>query len=157
MNMTRYALVAGLAMLGVACTGTNDSMAEDSQTVSTAEEMPFSDDNSAPNTTDSTMTVIDEPVSREDLVVFVAAMEQSLEGTSYEGAILEEPEVYIAAAQTFCARLENGDSIVKVINDYLFELSGTDVSDSLPDDVALVGALIGAGVQTICPSQTGVL
>jgi hypothetical protein len=69
--------------------------------------------------------------------------------SSAEGLRLEAPEIYIAIAQGSCARFAQGDSLQQIVNDHL------DATDTTPsaDDEQLIGALLGAAVETICPEH----
>jgi hypothetical protein len=85
--------------------------------------------------------------TEKDLARFLAATEAALVDTSAQRLILEAPEIYIAIAQVSCARFTRGDSLEQVVNDHLDD---TDATPSA-DDEQLIGALIGAAVETICP------
>lgn len=85
------------------------------------------------------------PVTEDDLAVFVAAAERTLGGTALEGTILDAPEIYVAIAQSACARFEAGDAFDVVASELLDTLdSGSN------DDAILVGAVLGAATQTVC-------
>lgn len=111
---------------------------------------------SSPTTADPTTTTTTAPtgaVSRDDLVRFIAATETVLEGTPNEGVVYEAPEIYIAIGQAACARFTAGDSFEEVANDLLVDLA----SASADDDTRLVGAILGAATQTICPEHADLI
>lgn len=89
------------------------------------------------------------PVTEQDLARFVAATEAALAGTSIEGVVLEGPEIYIGVAQASCARFTQGDSFEQIVSDYLADTEATPGSD----DEQLIGAILGAAVETICPEH----
>lgn len=88
-------------------------------------------------------------VSEQDLARFVAATEAALAGTSIEGVVLEAPEIYIAIAQASCARFGQGDSFEQIVSDYLADTEAAPGAD----DEQLIGAILGAAVETICPEH----
>ena len=92
-------------------------------------------------------------VSQADLVRFIAAAETVLKGTSNEGIVYDAPEIYIAIAQAACARFTAGESLQQVAGELLTQLASTDPTD----DKRLVGAILGAATQTICPENAGVI
>lgn len=107
-----------------------------------------------PDTTSTTPP--EEPESAgsvPDLSVLIATIESATEGTSYEGAALEEPEVFIATAQLFCELLEGGMTADEVLSEYLDRLSEGDAADAADEEVRLAGVLLGASVEVVCPEQ----
>lgn len=109
---------------------------------------------SVPDTTSTTPP--EEPESAgtvPDLSVLIATIESAMEGTSYEGAALEEPEVFIATAQLFCELLERGMTADEVLSEYLDRISEGDAADATNEEVRLAGVLLGASVEVVCPEQ----
>ena len=92
-------------------------------------------------------------VSQDDLVRFIAATETVLKGTPDEGVVYASPEIYIAIAQSACARFAAGDTLQTVANDLLTQLATTNPTG----DKRLVGAILGAATRTICPENSGVI
>jgi hypothetical protein len=88
-----------------------------------------------------------------DLSVLIATIEAAMEGTSYEGAALEEPEVFIATAQLFCELLDRGMTADEVLGAYLDHLSESGAADATEEEVRLAGALLGVSVEVVCPEQ----
>lgn len=88
-------------------------------------------------------------VIQADLARFVASAEAVMAGSAYENVIYDDPELYIAIAQTMCVWLDEGQSVDEVIEGYL--LAGDD--SPTVEDQAFAGALLGAGVQTLCPTH----
>lgn len=107
------------------------------------------------DTVSATTSTVPSPgaVSQADLVRFIAATETVLKGTSNEGIVYDAPEIYIAIAQAACARFTAGDSLQQVAGDLLTQLA----SSNPTDDKRLVGAILGAATQTICPENAGVI
>jgi hypothetical protein len=89
----------------------------------------------------------------DELVRFVAAVETVLEGTALEGAVYNAPEIYIAIAQAACASFTAGESFDDVSADLLTELR----SSNPDDDNRLVGAILGAATQTLCPEHANLI
>jgi hypothetical protein len=88
--------------------------------------------------------------SEEDLAVFIAAMEELLVGTVYEGEAINEPELFLATGRLFCEWLDEGDEPDAVLVRYLDELAGG-VDAATDDQLVLAGALLGAAVGVLCP------
>lgn len=92
----------------------------------------------------------DQMIDEGDLARFIASAENVVNGTGYEGAIDDTPELYVAVAQTMCVSLDEGDSVGEVVDQYLHE-SG--ITEPVTDDYTFAGAVLGAGVETLCPEH----
>jgi hypothetical protein len=90
--------------------------------------------------------------SQEELAVFIAAMEDLLVGTVYEGEAISQPELFLATGWLFCDWLDAGDEPDVVLSRYLDELAGG-VDVATDDQLVLAGALLGAAVAVLCPSH----
>lgn len=88
-------------------------------------------------------------VSEDDLARFIAATERALVGTDQESVVFDDPEIYIALGQASCARFSAEDTFEQIATDLLEEID-TEESD---DETRLVGAVIGAATQTLCPEH----
>lgn len=135
-----------LALLLSACT------AEGEVTVSTSvlDESPIT------TTTSPASASAPTGVAPEvDLVTFVAAVEDAMAGTSYEGQALEAPEVFLATGRLFCEELDAGSSADEVLTDYLEALTGSSIEDAAPDDLHMAGGVLGVGLATLCPQHLG--
>lgn len=86
-----------------------------------------------------------------DYSVLIATIESAMEGTSYEGAALEDPEVFIATAELFCDLLEEGMTQDELLAEYLDRLSDGGDTDVDEDDGLMAGVLLGASVEIVCP------
>jgi hypothetical protein len=95
----------------------------------------------APTTTDV--------VSEDDLTLFITAAERSLEGTSQESAVFDDPEIYIALGQASCDRFSAGATFEQIATDILADID----TDDSNDETRLVGAILGAATQTLCPEH----
>lgn len=115
--------------------------AETEPATTTPAENAGSTSNAAPTTADV--------VTEDDLTLFIAAVERPLEGTSQESAVFDDPEIYIALAQAACARFSAGEGFEQIATDFLADID-TDGSD---DETRLVGAILGAATQTLCPEH----
>lgn len=90
-----------------------------------------------------------DPVTEDDLVLFIAAAERSLEGTSQQSAVFDDPELYIALGQASCDRFSTGEAFDQIAIDLLRDI---DTEDS-DDETRIVGAILGAATQTLCPEH----
>jgi hypothetical protein len=91
-----------------------------------------------------------------EAAVFLAAVDEGLAGTSYEGDAFVDPEAYLGTAVLFCELLENGLSGEEVLTAYILALSEASGGGDIPsDDLLLGGVILGAGVQTLCPEFIG--
>ncbi len=93
------------------------------------------------------------PAGEADLAAFVAALEDVLEGTIYEGQAVEAPEVFVATGVLFCEEMTAGDSPDDVTARYVEELAGVTMEQAPEDDLVLAGSILGAGVVTLCPEH----
>lgn len=162
-RLTLLTLIAVLA--GSACSSDPEEAEVTTSSISDATESSGVNDSvpasAAPDGTDevttssaenTTPTPEPEPpstgaVTEDDLTLFIAAAERALEGTSQEAAIFDDPDIYIAIAQTSCDRLSAGDPFEEIAIDLLADLT----TDGAEDETRLVGAILGAATQTICP------
>ncbi|MCH7584996.1 MAG: DUF732 domain-containing protein [Acidobacteria bacterium] len=126
---------------------TSSSGASVATSPSTTAATSSSASTSAPSTT---LTV------EENLVVFIATLEELLVGTSYEGEALNEPDVFVATGRLFCERLDSGDSADDLLTTYLEQLAGG-VDIATDDELVLAGALLGAAVGALCPEHASVV
>ena len=99
--------------------------------------------------TTATASTAAGPVTEDDLVRFLAATESVLKGTALEGVVYDAPEIYIALAQSACARFTAGDSFDAVAADLVAAVA----SANAEDDQRLIGAILGAATHTICPEH----
>ena len=144
------AVVVGLLVAGCSDTESVTDTANSEQPDAAASETDETDSNDSTGGDSSDVsTSVPDAVTEEDLARFIAATEAALVGTSAEGLILEAPEIYIAIAQASCARFTQGDSLQQIVNDHLDDTDTTPVAD----DEQLIGALLGAAVETICPEH----
>ncbi len=102
--------------------------------------------------TPSTILVPD-PIPAEDvpaLALFLAAIDDAMVGTTYQGQAFEDPESFIVTGRLFCELLDEGLSIESVLGAYVAALgsSGEEVAE---DDYLLGGVVLGASVRLICP------
>jgi hypothetical protein len=88
-------------------------------------------------------------VTEDDLTLFIAAAERALEGTSQETAVFDDPEIYIALGQASCDRFSAGATFEQIATDLLADID----TDDSNDETRLVGAVLGAATQTLCPEH----
>lgn len=160
MPLRSVALVLILtACSGAAATTTQPPVVTIAATTSPASAAPST--SSAPSVS-TTVMVIDEPdLLADNASVFVATLEEAFAGTSFEGAALDSPEVFIATAEVICVRLDNGDEIDQILVDYIEGLSNADgggdtVSENLVSEdtaAAVAGGVLGASLELFCPEH----
>jgi hypothetical protein len=105
----------------------------------------------APSTS-TTNTAVDEFIP--DYAALVAAIESAMESTTYEGAALEDPEVFIATAELFCDLLREGMTTEELLAEYLDRLSDGGVVEVDEDDGLMAGVLLGASMEIVCPDYS---
>jgi hypothetical protein len=125
-------------------------------TLPSASSIAFAEEDPAESPADSlAATPEDLPVvTTDDVVLFIAAVERSIDGSSHEGIVYESPEVFLAIAQGFCDGLRDGQSVDTLAGDYLAEFSDEASSLEASDDALLIGSVLGAGVETLCDDQS---
>lgn len=130
---------------------------------STASAVVVDDAASVPQTTLTTLiatTGIDPgDVSAEEVpeaALFLAAVDQAMAGTSYEGDAFEDPETFLGTGVLFCELLESGLTAEEVLTAYVLALPESDEATA-DDDILLGGVVLGVGVETLCPVYTPAL
>lgn len=138
-------------MLVAAACGSDGGVAADTNPTapSTAADTTPTAPSTAAGATTTTATATTVP---PDLEVFIAALDESLEGTSYEGAPLEDPEVFIGVGQHFCELLAEGLTVDEVLTEYLTALEKPDGGVS-EDDTFVSGIVMGASLEILCPEH----
>ncbi len=87
------------------------------------------------------------------VVAFIAALEESLAGTRYEGEALDSPEVFVATGQLFCEQLDAGAERDEILVSYIEALTGAPPEAASDDDLVLAGSLLGVSVGALCPEH----
>ena len=88
-----------------------------------------------------------------DYAALVAAVESAMEGTSYSGAALEDPEIFIATTELFCDLLAEGMTYDQLLAEYLVRLSDDGATEVDEDDGLMAGVLLGAATEIVCPEK----
>lgn len=150
--MTRVHCLTSLLILTlsflVACT--EQANEQVTSTSSTADGIPSS---TPPSPSISTTTSPgDEFIP--DYAALIAAVESAMESTTYEGAALEDPEVFIATAELFCDLLEEGMTAEELLSEYLDRLSDGGSVDVDEEDGLMAGVLLGASIEIVCPEYS---
>jgi hypothetical protein len=144
-----FSLVFAGALLVGACGGQAD--VADTTIASTAPEAAAKPS----STTSTTVTTIVEDEFVPDYAALVAAVESAMQGTAYEGAALEDPEVFIATSELFCDLLDEGMTTDELLAEYLDRLSDGGVVEVDEDDGLMAGVLLGASIEIVCPEYSG--
>lgn len=103
---------------------------------------------------DPSPTTAAPPTAVPDLTVFIAAIDDALEGTTYEGAALDDPEVFIGVGQLFCELLSEGTTVDAVLTEYLTALEDDATRTVAEDDAFVAGVIMGASIEAICPEHS---
>jgi hypothetical protein len=140
--MRRMALVMAMLLATTAC---GDSGAA---TESTPPVLPSTTTTLATTTTSEPVPILAEDVPA--LALFLAAIDDAMAGTSYEGQAFEDPESFIVTGRLFCELLDEGLSIESVLGAYVAALGSTG-DEVAEDDYLLGGVVLGASVRLICP------
>ena len=90
-----------------------------------------------------------------DFAIFLAAVDVALAGTSYDGVVLGDADVFVAIGQLMCERLDVGVSAEDTLSEFLdaLQIEGTVAAD----DTTATGVVFGAAIETICPQHADIL
>ena len=154
MSRTRILLTV-ICLLVVACdsadTAAPPTAASD---VTTTEDV-------VPKTTTSTVRESedqDDPIEIGDEVLdFIAAIDELLADTQFEDLIVEEPEVFVATGRLFCDQLSEGLEPLDLLTNYVETLTGAGTEDADDDTLTLAGSILGTAVGFLCPEHTELL
>ncbi len=148
-------LVAGTACGGKAVTTDPAALPDQSEnaTVATDAATTIPAVSTAPTSTVADPTAVEADTPAYD--VFLAAVADTLDGTRFEGAPFEDPEVFAATGLLFCERMAQGEAGEQVVVEFLSELAGGDATLADGDQLVLTGALMGAATETLCPRAAG--
>jgi hypothetical protein len=93
----------------------------------------------------------------DSAVAFVATLDEVVIDTVFSGAVIDSPQVFIAAGEIMCGRLNAGDSVDEILTDYLNGFSNSDSEIAEEDVIVLAGGVLGASVELFCPQHIGAL
>ena len=151
MSRTRILLTV-ICLVVVAC----DS-ADTAAPPTTASDVTTTED-VVPKTTTSTVSESedqDDPIEIGDEVLdFVAALDELLVDTEYEDLIVEEPEVFLATGLLFCGQLAEEVDPLDILTEYVETLTGAGIEDAADDTLTLAGSILGTAVGFLCPEHT---
>jgi len=149
-----------LVMILASCSGAGATTTQPSVVAIESPTIPSAAPTTSSAPTDRTTTpvaIVDEPdLLADNALVFVATLEEAFAGTSFEGAVLESPELFIATAEVICVRLDNGDEIDQILLDYIDGLSNADGADNTVSEneaAAVAGGVLGASLELFCPEH----
>lgn len=81
----------------------------------------------------------------EKLSWFLAAAEDAVSGSGAEGAVIGDAEHHVIAALEACESLDRGNNIEEVV------ASTIALDEAYAASAELTGAVLGAGIETLCP------
>ena len=152
----RICLVLVLAALSASC-GTGEDVSQDlPASISSTSPTVGSDTTTSPTSpTESTPSLaFDDAVVGEDVIGFVAAIDQLLAETDYAGAAIADPDVFVATGWLLCDQLDKGISAPQVLTGYVETMAGTNIDAATDDTLVLAGTLLGTSVGYLCPEHT---
>lgn len=148
--MRRPATLAMVLVLA-ACTGP-EPVAEPPQTTASSSSTSSSTTSSSSTTTTTTTTTTYAADDVPTLALYLATIEQGVEGTDLEGAAFDEPEALINTGVLFCGLLDEGFSPTDVLRAWIAALSAEGETPD-EDDLLLGGVVLGAAVRFVCPEH----
>lgn len=96
----------------------------------------------------TTTTLLDIPQA----ALFLAAVDDALTGTAYQGAAFDDPEGFLATGVLFCDLLDQGLAVSEVVDAYAQALVSADPEQTVSaEELLLGGAILGAAITLICP------
>ena len=109
-----------------------------------------------------TTTVMSPPDSGEfeiadEFIDFVAAIDELLLDTNYEGLVEEDPEIFIVTGLLFCEQLSEGVIPSEILIFYVETLTGDHIDEVDDDALVLAGSILGTAVGYFCPEHTDTL
>ncbi len=142
-------LLSGCADTTASSTAADPVVADTEDERRTVGDAPSAD---APSGTDAPVPTRDPQAA----AVFLAAVEDRLRGTGYEGLAEADPEGFVATGEIMCDLLTDGATVDEILTTYLTEL-GAERDVPWDDDADLSGAVLGAAVGALCPEHAGLL
>jgi hypothetical protein len=141
--------VAGVVLLLAGCSGQADQ-------TGTTPPTTVSSTSTEPPTEPESSTTLSQPTSDSvpDYAVLIATVEAAMEETAYDGAALEDVEVFIATAELFCDLLDEGMTTDELLADYLDRISDGGTVEVDEDDGLMAGVLLGAAIEVVCPEHS---
>ena len=110
------------------------------------------------STTRSSVATTSVPLEREDLALFLAAVDGALVDTPYDGAVFVDAESFLAMGAMFCRMLSQGLSTDEVLTGYISALAaGAPGGEIADEDLLLGGVVLGASIQILCPAHSNLL
>jgi hypothetical protein len=89
----------------------------------------------------------------EAAIGFVAALDGLIEGTTYEHALLDDPEVFVATGMLLCERLSESADPADVLTEYIETLTQGSIDEADDDSLLFAGWILGAAVGNLCPEH----
>ncbi len=145
--------LVSIGLLVAACGGTPAG-------TTTTQVAPVGTTTSTPPTTAAETTTTTDPPPHDipQAALFLAAVDDGLRDTTYQGAAFEDPEGFLATGALFCDLLDQGLTIPEVVEAYTAALIQAESADTVSaDDLLLGGVILGAAVRILCPQHTGQL
>jgi hypothetical protein len=159
--MRSRAIAVVIAVLLTACSsdtsdGSTTSVTPTEASTDAVETMTTQATGSTTSVPASTATSLDpDAVEVSDEVLdYLAAVEELLAETAYEDAVSEDPEVFIATGFLFCEQLTESEAPADILTVYVETLTGSDIEEAPDDDLALAGSILGSAVGYLCPEHT---
>ena len=149
-----------LIVVGVLASGCSDST-----TQSTVAPLPSTTsgavgggESSQDSTTSTSADTPDDALLVQvGVVEFIEVLDALLADTSYADAMIDDPEVFVATGRLFCERLDDGDTPIELLTEYIGTIYDGDPDDAPEELLDLSGWLLGTSVGYLCPQHTVLL
>ena len=96
----------------------------------------------------------EDDTAGEDVVDYVAAVDELLAETGYADAILEDPDVFVATGWLLCDQLDSGLDPANILTTYVEAITWSSIDAADDDTLVLAGTLLGTAVGHLCPEHT---
>ncbi len=158
-------LVVLMVVVAAACSGsegaespttTLDSVDETSAPAATT-TTPIEATTASVAGTSTTSIETDGVEVSEEVLAYLAAVEELLGATAYANAVVEDPDVFLATGFVFCERLTEGEEPDDILRFYVETLTGSDIDEADDDALDLAGTILGTAVGFLCPEHTTII
>jgi hypothetical protein len=152
--------VVGIAVVLAACGGSGEdssSLTGGSTTITASAPSTIDLATTTSTPVPSTSLLVDGVVVNDDVIEFVAAVDELLVGTAYEDAVVADPEVFVATGWLFCEQLDQEMGPIEILTVYVETLTDSDIEDADDDTLTLAGTLLGTAAGHLCPEHADIV
>ena len=156
----RTLFVLALAVLATAC-GPDVDVGVDIPASTSASTPTTTRSDTATSTTslpESSMSLaFPGAAADDDVVEFVAAVDELLAETAYADAVFDAPEVFVATGWLLCDELKQGIDPAQALTVYIETITGDNIDAADDDTLVLAGTLLGTAVGYLCPATVALM